>query len=101
VAARKAPLRAVKPDEKRAAVKPKSVTQAAAGGDTRELLVAMRSRIAVAVEDPTTPARDLAALTKRLSDIAIAIAAMDAADEQEASGDAAEVEDGDFDAASV
>lgn len=101
MAARKAPLRAVKPDEKVVAAKPKTVTQAAAGGDTRELLVAMRSRIAVAVEDPITPARDLAALTKRLSDIAIAIAAMDAADEQEASGDAAEVEDGDFDAASV
>lgn len=101
MAARKAPLRAVKADEKAAPAKPKTVTQAAAGGDTRELLVAMRARIAVAVEDPTTPARDLAALTKRLSDIAVAIAAMDAADEQEASGDAAEVEDGDFDAASV
>lgn len=98
--ARTAPLRAVKPGEKLANTKPKTVTQAAAGGDTRELLVAMRSRIAVAVEDPTTPARDLAALTKRLADVAIAIAAMDAANEQE-DDVAAEVEDGDFDAASV
>lgn len=101
MAARKAPLRAVKPGESKPVSKPKTVTQAAADGDTRELLVAMRSRIAVAVEDPTTPARDLASLTKRLSDIAVAIAAMDAVDEQEASNDAAEVEDGDFDAASV
>ena len=101
MAARKAPLRAVRPGENVTPSKPKSVTQAAAGGDTRELLVAMRSRIAVAVEDPTTPARDLASLTKRLSDIAVAIAAMDATAEQEASDDAAEVEDGDFDAASV
>lgn len=102
MAARKTPLRAVKPGEKRATnEKPKTVTQAAAGGNPRELLVAMRSRIAVAVEDPTTPARDLAALTKRLSDIAVAIAAMDATHEQEATNDAAEVEDGDFDAATV
>jgi hypothetical protein len=101
VAARQANLRAVKADEKPAPTKPKTVTQAAAGGNTRELLVAMRDRIAVAVEDPTTPARDLAALTKRLSDVALSIAAIDAAADQEASEDAAEVEDGDFDAASV
>ena len=101
MAPRQASLRAVKADEKPTKAKPKSVTQAAAGGDTRELLVAMRARIAVAVEDPTTPARDLAALTKRLSDIAVSIAALDAASEQEATDDAAEVEDGEFDAASV
>jgi hypothetical protein len=95
------PLRAVKAGEKPTATKPKTVTQAAAGGSTRELLVAMRDRIAVAVEDPTTPARDLAALTKRLSDVALSIASIDAAADQEASDDAAEVEDGNFDAASV
>lgn len=48
---------------------PKSVAEAASSGDYRELLVAMRSRIASAVEDPTTPARDLASLTRRLMDI--------------------------------
>lgn len=101
MAARQSALRAVKPGEQKPSTKPKTVTQAAAGGDTRELLVAMRDRIAVAVEDPTTPARDLAALTKRLSDVALSIAAIDAAGEQEASEDAAEVQDGDFDAASV
>lgn len=99
--ATQAPLRAVKPGEKPTTSKPKTVTQAAAGGSARELLVAMRDRIAVAVEDPTTPARDLAALTKRLSDVALSIAAIDAANEQEATADADEVEDGDFDAASV
>lgn len=101
MAARKAPLRAVKPGEKAANSKPKTVTEAAAGGDARELLVAMRARIAVAVEDPTTPARDLAALTKRLSDIALAIGAIDARNDEEATENAAEVEDGEFDAASV
>ena len=94
------PLRAVKPGEKVENAKPKTVTQAAAGGNTRELLIAMRDRIAVAVEDPTTPARDLAALTKRLSDVALSIAAIDAASDQEADN-APEVEDGDFNAASV
>lgn len=101
MATRRAPLRAVKAGEKSSAAPIKTVTQAAASGDTRELLVAMRARIAVAVEDPTTPARDLAALTKRLSDIALHISAIDARDEQEANADAAKVEDGDFDAASV
>lgn len=101
MAARRAPLRAVKQGEKPTNSKPKTVTQAAAGGDHRELLVAMRARIAVAVEDPNTPARDLAALTKRLAEVVRDIAAMDAASDQEATEHAAEVEDGDFDAASV
>ena len=42
----------------------------AASRNTKALLVATRDRIALAVDDPTTPARDLAALTKRLVDIA-------------------------------
>lgn len=58
---------------------PKTVSQAAEGGDRRELLVAMRTRIAKAVEDPNTPARDLAALTRRLLETAKEIEAIDAA----------------------
>ena len=61
----------------------KSVTEAARSGSHRELLVAMRARIAQAVEDPDTPARDLAALTKRLADVARDIEAIDARSEQE------------------
>lgn len=79
-------------------MKPKSVTQAAKGGVKRELLVAMRDRVATAVEDPATPARDLAALTRRLVEIADRIEAIDAHEEDEL---AAEVEDGDFDASAV
>ena len=95
-------LRAVKPGEAPApAAKPKTVTQAAASGSSRDLLVAMRDRIAVAVENPNTPARDLAALTKRLTEVMREISAIDAAKDQEADDDASEVEDGDFDAASV
>ena len=94
-------LRAVKPDEKKPVEKPKTVTQAAKSGTPRDLLVSMRDRVAKDVENENTPARDLAALTKRLMEIVRDIAAIDAASEQEASEDAAEVEDGDFDAASV
>jgi hypothetical protein len=64
-------------------VPPKSVTKAAAEGTPRELRVAMRTRIATAVEDPNTPARDLAALTRRLLEIAKEIEAIDVAAEQE------------------
>ena len=79
-----ASLRAVQPGEKAAPAKPKSVTEAADAGSTRELLVAMRARIAKAVEDPNTPARDLAALTKRLVEVVRDIEAIDARQVQEA-----------------
>lgn len=67
----------------------KSVTKAAADGNRRELLVSMRGRIATAVEDPNTPARDLAALSRRLMEIAKDIEAIDAAEKQESRGDQA------------
>jgi hypothetical protein len=79
--------------------KPKSVTAAAASGTTRELLVAMRSRIATAVEDPNTPARDLAALTKRLVEVVRDIQAIDDREEQESHG--GPVPDADFDASAI
>ena len=85
MAARKAPLRAVVPGETAPApAKPKTITQAADLGTTRELMVAMRTRIASAVEDANTPARDLAALSKRLIEVVHDIEAIDARDAQEA-----------------
>jgi hypothetical protein len=80
--------------------KAKSVTQAAKSGSTRELLVAMRDRTAIAVENPNTPARDLAALTKRLMELVREIEAIDARAKEDGD-DAAPVEDGDFDASAV
>jgi ribosome-binding protein aMBF1 (putative translation factor) len=101
-AAKKTPLRAVAPGERaRSRTRAKTVTQAAADGSTRELLVAMRSRIASAVENPNTPARDLAALTKRLVEVVREIEAIDARNDREEAGDAAAVEDGTFDASAV
>lgn len=55
-----------------------SVTQAAEDGSRLDLLVAMRARVASAVEDPETPPRDLAALTRRLLEIANEIATIEA-----------------------
>lgn len=82
-------LRAVAADEKpkRTAKKP-DVAEAAASGDHRALLVAMRDRIAVAVRNPDCPPRDLAALTRRLQDIAKEIESIDLRAKQESDEDA-------------
>lgn len=90
-------LRAVSEGEKAPA--PKSVTEAASGGTTRELLVAMRTRIAETVEDRNTPARELASLTKRLVEVVRDIEAIDARELQEATG--GYVPDGAFDASAI
>lgn len=87
MAARKG-LRVVGSDEKPAARL--SVAQAAATGSHRDLLVAMRERIARTVSDPDCPPRDLAALTRRLQDIAKEIEAIDLRAKEEGA-DAADV----------
>lgn len=91
----KAPLRAVAPEE-RSPKKP-DVAEAAASGDHRALLVAMRDRIAQTVRNPDCPPRDLAALTRRLQDIAKEIEALDLRAKQEAADDATAVDE-DWDA---
>lgn len=86
-----APLRAVTADDR--PEKPKSITQAAESGTQRELLVAMRARIAKTVDDPKCPPRDLAALTRRLHDIDRDIRALDAENEGDDIGEAANTPD--------
>lgn len=99
--ARPKTLRSVKPQES-APSRPErlSVAQAAASGIHRNLLVAMRERIAQAVSDPDCPPRDLAALTRRLQDIAKEIEVIDtrAIEDGEVGAD---IEDGTFDASAV
>ena len=68
MAARK-PLRAVAADEKPAPKAPSSILQAAETGSRIEELRAMRRRIAQAMDDQSTPARDLAALSRRQLEI--------------------------------
>lgn len=93
-------LRVVSPDDKPA--KKLSITEAAEAGELRALLVGMQSRVATAVQNPETPARDLAALTKRLMEIAREIKALDAEDENEAGGGEAHGRvDTSFDASAV
>lgn len=60
-------LRSVTPGE--SPRQPMSVSQAAGEGSRRDLLVALRDRIAKSVASPSTLPRDLAALSKRLMDI--------------------------------
>lgn len=92
---RKSPLRAVTAaDDPPPKPKKLTVEQAAATGSHRELLVSMRERIAQTVSNPDCPPRDLAALTRRLQDIAKEIeqidlrAKEDGADAADAAGDA-------------
>jgi hypothetical protein len=98
--ARTTPLRAVSPGEKAAPAKLKTITEAAARGTERELLVATRDRIAKAVEDHDTSPRDLSSLTKRMMEIVREIKAIDARD-AEGSSDRADVGDDRFDAAAL
>jgi hypothetical protein len=78
-------LRAVAPDEKAAAKKAlTSVSQAVDEGDQRDQLVAMRSRIAKAIDDPNIRGADLAALSRRLLEIGKEIEAIDARTAEEA-----------------
>lgn len=71
---------------------PGSIAHAAAEGTQRDLLVAMRDRIANDL-DEGVPARDLASLTKRLMEIARDIAAIDAEEQGDAVGAAAATPD--------
>lgn len=98
--ARKNPLRAVGSGEVAPPAHTKTVVEAAQSGSTRELLVATRDRIATAVENPNTAARDLAALTKRLMETVREIESIDAREAQEA-GENVEVSDARFDASAV
>ena len=62
-------LRAVSPGETSKSSRVLSVTKAASEGTPRELLMAMRARVAQDVENPNTPSVALAALTRRLIEI--------------------------------
>jgi hypothetical protein len=78
------PLRAVEPDEKAAApVRPKTILEAAEAGSRIEELRAMRRRIAKALDEPNTPARDLAALSRRQIEIGREIEAIEVTEDED------------------
>jgi hypothetical protein len=93
-------LRPVAAGETAPKAPPKSVSDAAANGDTRDLLVSLRTRIAKSVDDPNASQRDLASLSRRLLEIAREIEAIDTRAEQEANA-SADVSDGAFDASAI
>ena len=95
------PLRVVAPDEAPAKAQKLTVAQAAATGDHRALLVVMRERIAKTVSDPDCPPRDLAALTRRLQDVAKEIEALDLRAKEEGADAHDVAEDASFDAAAL
>jgi hypothetical protein len=59
-------------------IRPLTIAEAAGEGSRRALLVALRARIALALENPTVPGRDLASLSLRLLEIVKEIEAIDA-----------------------
>lgn len=87
------PLRAVAPGELAPKSPPMTVVEAADTGTQRDLLVALRARVAGAVANPDTPARDLAALSRRLMEIARDIEAIDSAAKENGLGNATETPD--------
>lgn len=93
-AARK--LRAVK-DGETAPTAPMSVLDATEHGGSRDVMAAMRKRLAASIDDPSTPARDLAALSRRLLEVDKTIREIDLAREErerQTATEATEDEDG-------
>jgi hypothetical protein len=85
--ARKAPAKKAAPGKAPVKRAPrKSVAAAAASGDRRQLLVALRNRIGSAIDDPGTPPTALAALIRRAELIAKEIEVIDQASETSAAG---------------
>lgn len=71
-------------DEPRRKSAPSTVAQAVKDGTSRDVLTTLRARIAQTIDDPGTPPRDLAALSRRLVDIDKELRSMDAAEREEA-----------------
>ena len=97
--AEKPPLRAVGEGETAPPAKPKSVSAAVREGTTRDIFASMLARISRTVDDPKCPPVALAALSKRVEDLADTLIALDAKAEEEAEG--GDVEDADFDAQAI
>jgi len=69
------------------------VKSAADSGVRRDLLVALRARIATDIDNQNTPARDLAALSRRLLEIVKDVEALDAEGRTDDIGQAAATPD--------
>lgn len=90
--ARKSPLVVVPDDAEPEPVAALNVSSAASSGTRRGLLVALRDRIAVDIDNGVPP-RDLASLSRRLLEIARDIESIDAEDKGDDVGEAADTPD--------
>jgi hypothetical protein len=91
-------LRPVGPDEKPEKPRKLTVVQAAAEGTHRELLVALRARIASAVGSPSTNPVALAALSRQLVSLSKELSVLDARADDDL-GEAAAIPDEAWDGA--
>ena len=73
-----------------------TVKTAADSGVRRDLLIALRARIAADIDNQNTPPRDLAALSRRLLEIVKDIEALDAEARMDDNGEAAATPDEDW-----
>lgn len=78
-------LRAVAEDEKLERKVSKSILESAEAGSRLDELKAMRRRLARAMDDPNTPARDLAALSRRQLEIGREVEAIEIAEDEDQS----------------
>ncbi|WP_193510471.1 hypothetical protein [Cryobacterium sp. BB736] len=99
MASKPSPLRAVKPGETAPRKAKLTILEAAEAGDTLEELRSMRRRIAVALDNANTPARDLAALSRRQLELGKEIDALEARAKEES--ERATVADETFDAEAI
>jgi hypothetical protein len=83
--ATKPTLRAVAEDEKAERKAPRSILESAEAGSRLDELKAMRRRLARAMDDPNTPARDLAALSRRQLEIGREIESIEIAEDEDQS----------------
>lgn len=79
-----AALRVVGPGEVAPKPKPMTIIEAVIAGDRLAELIATHRRIALAVQNENTPARDLASLTRRQLEISKEIESMKRQHEEEA-----------------
>jgi hypothetical protein len=91
---RKPSLKVVKDGApRRPKTRPLTVRAAADSGIRRDLLIALRARIAADIDNQNTPARDLAALSRRLLEIVKDLEALDAEEKVDDIGEAAATPD--------
>lgn len=83
MAAERAGLRSVAPDEKPEPKKPLTVAEAASSGSLKDQLIATRAQVAKAIDSPTCAPRDLAPLVRQLVQIGKELEAIEAAEAEE------------------